>query len=60
MWDYAAPSLIVQEAGAYFTGLDGQARPTPGPALFARSAGLHAAALRVLNRDPDRLARTDL
>lgn len=40
-------------------GLDGQARPTPGPALFARSAALHAAAaLQILNTDAERMATT--
>ncbi|MEV4498981.1 hypothetical protein AB0J84_25215 [Micromonospora arborensis] len=38
VWDYAATSLIVEEAGGHFSGLDGQPRPAPGPALFARSA----------------------
>jgi histidinol-phosphatase len=59
VWDYAATSLIVEEAGGRFSGLDGQARPTPGPALFARSDALHTAALQVLNTDADRLATTD-
>ncbi|WP_433539255.1 inositol monophosphatase family protein [Micromonospora sp. CA-249363] len=48
VWDYAATSLIVEEAGGRYSGLDGQARPTPGPALFARSAPMHAAALEAL------------
>jgi len=59
VWDYAATSLIVQEAGGRFSGLDGRARPAPGPALFSRSAGLHTAALQLLNTDADRLARID-
>jgi len=60
VWDYAATSLIVEEAGGRFSGLDGQVRPTPGPALFARSAALHTAALQILNTnaDADRLATT--
>jgi histidinol-phosphatase len=58
VWDYAATSVIVDEAGGRFSGFEGQTRPTPGPALFARSAALHAAALHVLNVDPDRLATT--
>ncbi|WP_433131185.1 inositol monophosphatase family protein [Micromonospora sp. CA-240977] len=48
VWDYAATSLIVEEAGGRYSGLDGQAQPTPGPALFARSGPMHAAALEVL------------
>lgn len=55
VWDFAATSLIVEEAGGRFSGLDGQARPTPGPALFARSAALHTAALAVLNTNADRV-----
>jgi histidinol-phosphatase len=56
VWDYAATSLIVEEAGGRFSGLDGRARLTPGPALFARSAALHAGALQVLNTGADRRA----
>ena len=48
VWDYAATSLIVEEAGGRFSGLDGQVGPITGPALFARSAVLHSAALQVL------------
>ncbi|MGC4814829.1 inositol monophosphatase family protein [Micromonospora sp. DT228] len=48
VWDYAATSLIVEEAGGRYSGLDGQTQPTPGPALFARSSLLHTAALDVL------------
>ncbi|MEH0843034.1 inositol monophosphatase family protein [Micromonospora sp. CPCC 205711] len=48
VWDYAATSIIVEEAGGCFSGFDGQSRPRPGPALFARSAAVHTAALRIL------------
>ncbi|WP_422769411.1 inositol monophosphatase family protein [Plantactinospora sp. WMMC1484] len=48
VWDFAATSLIVTEAGGRYTGLDGRTRPGPGPALFARTPALHDAALRVL------------
>jgi histidinol-phosphatase len=48
VWDYAATSLIVEEAGGRYSGLDGQTQPTPGPALFARSSLMHATALEVL------------
>jgi len=58
VWDYAATSLIVEEAGGRFSGLDGQTRPTPGPALFVRCAALHTAALQVLNTDAERMATT--
>jgi histidinol-phosphatase len=58
VWDYAATSLIVEEAGGRFSGLDGRARPEPGPALFTRSAALHTAALQILNTDTERMATT--
>jgi histidinol-phosphatase len=51
VWDFAATSLIVAEAGGCFSGLDGRAQPVPGPALFARSPALQDAALPLLNRD---------
>ncbi|RLP85514.1 inositol monophosphatase [Micromonospora sp. BL4] len=59
VWDYAATSLIVEEAGGCFSGLDGQPRPTPGPALFARDTDLHASALQILKAPttPPRLPR---
>jgi histidinol-phosphatase len=40
VWDFAATSLIVREAG----GSHGEGRPVTGPALFARSAALRRAA----------------
>jgi histidinol-phosphatase len=48
VWDYAATSLIVTEAGGRFSGLSGQPLPSSGPAVFARSAALHADALQIL------------
>ena len=51
VWDFAATSLIVEEAGGRYSGFDGRRRPAAGPALFARSSALHAAALRLLNAD---------
>ncbi len=48
VWDFAATSLIVAEAGGVHRGLDGRSRPGAGPALFARDARLGDAALRVL------------
>lgn len=50
VWDFAATSLIVAEAGGCFTRLDGQIRPSAGPALFARTPALRDAALQLLNR----------
>lgn len=55
VWDYAATSLIVEEAGGRFSGLNGQSTPIAGPALFARSAALHATALQLLTRPSGRL-----
>lgn len=49
VWDFAATSLIVEEAGGCFSGLDGRTQPAAGPALYSRSAALHAAALQILN-----------
>jgi histidinol-phosphatase len=52
LWDYAATSLIVEEAGGTYRGLDGRRRPAAGPALYARSEALSAAALSVLGGLP--------
>jgi histidinol-phosphatase len=51
IWDFAATSLIVQEAGGHYSGLDGRTSPAAGPSLYSRSPGLHAAALAVLGRE---------
>lgn len=48
IWDYAAPSLIVQEAGGVFTGAQGQPHPVFGNAIYAANAELHAEALALL------------
>ncbi|MEV4512982.1 inositol monophosphatase [Dactylosporangium sp. NPDC049525] len=48
VWDFAATSLIVREAGGWYSGLDGRTSPGAGPSLFARSAVLHAATLKLL------------
>jgi histidinol-phosphatase len=50
VWDFAATSLIVAEAGGSYRGLDGRRRPDAGPAVFARDADLAEAALHTLNR----------
>jgi histidinol-phosphatase len=50
LWDLAAPSLIVEEAGGRFTDLSGRASPEGGSAL-ATNGLLHEEALRVLGPD---------
>ncbi|MEV0897508.1 inositol monophosphatase family protein [Actinoplanes sp. NPDC049802] len=49
IWDFAATSLIVAEAGGDYRGLDGRTRPGPGASLFSRSAELGDTAMEVLN-----------
>ncbi|MDQ7909542.1 inositol monophosphatase [Phytohabitans sp. ZYX-F-186] len=46
VWDFAATSLIVTEAGGQFSGLTGQSHPHTGPALYSASHPLHQAALQ--------------
>jgi histidinol-phosphatase len=48
IWDFAATSLIVTEAGGSFSGLSGRLRPGPGASLYARSDALRLAALDAL------------
>ena len=48
IWDFAATSLIVTEAGGSFSGLSGRTRPGPGASLYARSTALREAALETL------------
>lgn len=48
VWDFAATSLIVREAGGRYSGLDGRTSPGAGPSLFSRSALLHTATLKLL------------
>ena len=48
VWDFAATSLIVAEAGGCYRSLGGQARPRSGPSVFARSEALGDSALTVL------------
>jgi histidinol-phosphatase len=44
VWDFAATSLIVQEAGGCYGGADGRRGPRRGTSLFARSEPLWTAA----------------
>jgi histidinol-phosphatase len=48
IWDFAATSLIVTEAGGDYRGLDGRTTPGPGASLYSRSAEIGDAALAVL------------
>lgn len=48
VWDFAATSLIVEEAGGVYRGLAGNPRPAAGPSLFARSAQVRDDTLRAL------------
>jgi len=50
LWDYAALSLIVQEAGGQATGHDGSPYPFDGTAVFSSDTELHQHALRHLTR----------
>ncbi|MFI7603099.1 inositol monophosphatase family protein [Actinoplanes sp. NPDC049681] len=48
VWDFAATSLIVTEAGGAYGGVDGIRGPRPGTSLFARSPALWEEARRAL------------
>jgi len=48
IWDFAATSLIVTEAGGAYSGVDGDTRPGPGASVYARDEPLRLAALRLL------------
>ncbi|HWS36526.1 MAG TPA: inositol monophosphatase family protein [Actinoplanes sp.] len=48
IWDFAATSLIVTEAGGFYRGLDGRTVPGPGAALSGRDAGVVDAAFALL------------
>jgi histidinol-phosphatase len=50
IWDFAATSLIVEEAGGSYHNLAGGTRPAPGSSLYARSEPLAKQALDVLMR----------
>jgi len=49
IWDFAATSLIVTEAGGAYSGVDGDLRPGPGASVYARDEALRLATLRVLD-----------
>jgi len=48
IWDFAATSLIVTEAGGRYHNLAGGTRPAPGSSLYARSEPLAKQALDIL------------
>ncbi|MGX6607238.1 inositol monophosphatase family protein [Micromonosporaceae bacterium Da 78-11] len=48
IWDFAATSLIVTEAGGRYSGLDGRPQPGPGASVYARDESLRQATLDVL------------
>lgn len=48
IWDFAATSLILTEAGGSFSGLSGDTRPGEGAAVYARSEKLRLAALELM------------
>jgi histidinol-phosphatase len=48
IWDFAASSVIIPEAGGVFRGLRGQTRPDRGPFVFASGPELLGEALGIL------------
>ncbi len=55
IWDFAATSLIVTEAGGSYSGLNGRLRPGPGASIYARDDRLRRSALDVISvADTDR------
>ena len=48
IWDFAATSLIVTEAGGSYSGVAGNTRPDRGASVYARSEKLRLEALNVL------------
>jgi histidinol-phosphatase len=48
IWDFAAPSLILTEAGGSYSGINGNRRPGPGASVYARDEVTRLAALDVL------------
>jgi histidinol-phosphatase len=48
IWDFAATSLIVTEAGGSYSGLSGDTRPGPGASVYAGDENLRLEAISVL------------
>jgi histidinol-phosphatase len=53
VWDFAATTLIVEEAGGQVSGLDGHARPSPGTRVYAATESLRAATVATLRGTAD-------
>jgi histidinol-phosphatase len=53
VWDYAALTCIITEAGGWVSGVHGQEPPTSGTAIYARSRALQAAAMQLLQPETD-------
>ncbi|GIF03260.1 histidinol-phosphatase [Actinoplanes siamensis] len=51
IWDFAASSVIIPEAGGVFRGLAGQDRPDRGPFVFASDPALLEESLRILRKE---------
>jgi histidinol-phosphatase len=49
IWDFAATSLIVTEAGGSYSGLSGDPRPGAGASVYARDEPLRIAALDLMS-----------
>jgi histidinol-phosphatase len=49
IWDFAATSLIVTEAGGSYSGITGRREPGPGASVYARSDALRVSTLEVID-----------
>ncbi|WP_250008019.1 inositol monophosphatase family protein [Actinoplanes sp. M2I2] len=48
IWDFAATSLIVQEAGGSYSGINGRLRPGPGASVYTNGEPLRQATLDLI------------
>jgi histidinol-phosphatase len=51
IWDFAATSLIVTEAGGAYSGVDGNRHPGPGASVYAGNESLLKSTLDVITED---------
>lgn len=51
IWDFAATSLIVAEAGGSYSGVNGNPAPAPGAAIYAASTGLRQSTMDLIRAD---------